>query len=73
MTRDVEVFAGVEGVSTEEDAAAGEPGITEATLYTWRNVARRAGAVMPGGGQQKAEVMGFPGEVCGGVGDGQSE
>jgi transposase-like protein len=32
-----------------------ETGITETTLYNWRNVARRAGAVMPDRGQQKAE------------------
>jgi transposase-like protein len=32
-----------------------ETGITEATLYNWRTLARRAGAVMPGGGQRKAE------------------
>jgi len=32
-----------------------ETGITETTLYTWRKVARQAGAVMPGGGQRKAE------------------
>lgn len=34
---------------------ARETGITETTLYTWRSVARRAGAVMPGGGKRKAE------------------
>jgi transposase-like protein len=34
---------------------ARETGITETTLYNWRNVARRAGAVMPGGGKQQAE------------------
>lgn len=34
---------------------ARETGITETTLYNWRSVARRAGAVMPGGGKQQAE------------------
>lgn len=34
---------------------ARETGITETTLYTWRKVARRAGAVMPGGGKRKAQ------------------
>ena len=37
-----------------------ETGITETTLYNWRNVARRAGAVMPSGGQQKAEEWDSP-------------
>jgi transposase-like protein len=32
-----------------------ETGITEVTLYNWRKLARKAGAVMPGGGQRKAE------------------
>lgn len=32
-----------------------ETGITETTLYTWRNAARKGGAVMPGGGRNKAE------------------
>lgn len=32
-----------------------ETGITETTLYNWRKVARRAGTVMPGGGQRKAD------------------
>lgn len=33
-----------------------ETGITETTLYTWRNTARKGGAVMPGGGRNKAEA-----------------
>lgn len=33
---------------------ARDTGITEATLYHWRKMARKAGAVMPGGGQRKA-------------------
>jgi len=41
-------------------ALSRETGITETTLYNWRNVARRAGAVMPGGGQQKAEEWDSP-------------
>lgn len=32
-----------------------ETGITETTLYTWRNAARKRGAVMPGGGRNTAE------------------
>jgi transposase len=32
-----------------------ETGITPATLYTWRRVAKREGAVMPERGQQNAE------------------
>lgn len=35
---------------------ARETGITETTLYTWRNTARKTGAVMPGGGRNKAEA-----------------
>ena len=35
---------------------ARETGITETTLYTWRKTARKGGAVMPGGGQSKAEA-----------------
>ena len=34
---------------------ARETGITETTLYSWRKTARKGGAVMPGGGQSKAE------------------
>src|SRR3989338_1313332 len=41
-------------------ALSRETGITETTLYNWRNVARRAGAVMPGGGQQQAEEWDYP-------------
>jgi len=37
-----------------------ETGITETTLYNWRNVARRAGAVMPDRGQGKAEELDSP-------------
>ena len=33
-----------------------ETGITETTLYTWRNAARKTGAVMPGGGRNKADA-----------------
>ena len=33
-----------------------ETGITEATLYTWRSAARKMGAVMPGGGRNRAET-----------------
>ena len=36
-------------------ALARETGITETTLYTWRNEARKTGAVMPGGGRNKSE------------------
>ena len=35
---------------------SGESGITETTLYSWRNTARKTGAVMPGGGRSKAEA-----------------
>ena len=41
-------------------ALSRETGITETTLYNWRNVARRAGAVMPDRGQQKAEEWDSP-------------
>lgn len=33
----------------------GETGIIEATLYDWRAIARKSGAVMPGGGRQQAD------------------
>jgi len=33
-----------------------ETGITETTLYTWRNAAGKSGAVMPGGGRNKADA-----------------
>ena len=36
-------------------ALSRQTGLTETTLYNWRNIARRVGSVMPGGGQQKAE------------------
>lgn len=36
-------------------ALSRDTGITETTLYTWRNAARKGGAVMPGGGRSKAE------------------
>lgn len=36
-------------------ALSRETGITETTLYHWRKLAKRAGAVMPGGGQRKAD------------------
>ncbi len=36
-------------------ALSRETGVTETTLYNWRHVARKAGAVMPDRGQQKAE------------------
>ena len=32
-----------------------ETGITETTLYHWRNAARKSGAVMPGGGRNQAD------------------
>ena len=35
---------------------SGESGITETTLYSWRNTARKTAAVMPGGGRSKAEA-----------------
>lgn len=41
-------------------ALSKETGITETTLYNWRKVARRAGSVMPGGGQCKAEEWDSP-------------
>lgn len=34
---------------------ARETGITETTLYNWRKAARKFGAVMPGGGREKAD------------------
>jgi transposase-like protein len=37
-----------------------ETGITETTLYNWRSLSRRAGSVMPGGGQRKAEQWDSP-------------
>jgi transposase len=37
-----------------------ETGITETTLYNWRSEARRAGAVMPGGGKRKVEQWDSP-------------
>lgn len=39
---------------------ARETGITETTLYNWRKSARRAGAVMPGGGKQQSEEWDSP-------------
>lgn len=36
-------------------ALSRETGITEATLYHWRKLAKRAGAVMPDGGRRKAD------------------
>ena len=37
-----------------------EAGITETTLYDGRSVARLAGAVLPSGGQRKAEEWDSP-------------
>ena len=37
-----------------------ETGITETTLYNWRTIAKRAGSVMPSGGQRKAEEWDSP-------------
>ena len=41
-------------------ALSRETGITETTLYNWRSVGRRAGSVMPSGGQRKAEEWDSP-------------